>query len=117
MHFSVRFPYLIIFSKFFSEFRRFSLKKTLKFEEFKSELEQLHGLTDIPFFVYYTDPTHGDLLPINNDDNFALGIKFLNIIKLKKRLKFQLNLFLAISLAVPCLKLHLQTSSKGFFFF
>lgn len=82
---------LSIKSKLNAEFRRFSLKKTLKFEEFKTELEQLHGLFEIPFFIYYTDPIHGDLLPINNDDNFAL----------------------AISLVVPCLKLHLQTKGES----
>lgn len=36
-------------------------------------MEKLHFLQDIPFTVTYTD-THGDLLPINNDDNFALAL-------------------------------------------
>ena len=59
------------------------MKKSLKFEEFKTELEQLHGLFEIPFFIYYTDPIHGDLLPINNDDNFALGIVLNQFFKLR----------------------------------
>lgn len=40
--------------------------------------------------IFYTDPTHGDLLPINNDENLAK----------------------AISLAKPLLRLFLQRKGK-----
>lgn len=45
-----------------------------KFEEFQSMIQGLHRLKDIPFIVCYTDPKDGDLLPINNDDNYTLAI-------------------------------------------
>lgn len=78
-----------------AEIRRFSLntRKTTKFDEFKTELERLHALFEVPFFVYYIDPNHGDLLPINNNDNFALAVTNSSL-----NHPYQ-----------PCLKLHLQT--------
>ncbi|XP_074646231.1 partitioning defective protein 6-like [Tubulanus polymorphus] len=62
-------------SKFDAEFRRFSShRQQLKsFQEFSDILENLHGLREIPFIVCYTD-IHGDLLPVNNDDNFAKAL-------------------------------------------
>ena len=45
------------------------------FEEFRSLLEKLHQIEDIPFLISYTDPKDGDLLPINNDDNFSLALQ------------------------------------------
>lgn len=44
-----------------------------KFEVFERTLEKIHFLRDIPFTITYTD-IHGDLLPINNDDNFNLAL-------------------------------------------
>lgn len=44
------------------------------YEQFKNLIEKLHRLKDIPFLIYYTDPKDGDLLPINNDDNFARAV-------------------------------------------
>ena len=41
--------------------------------------------------IFYTDPTHGDLLPINNDENLAK----------------------AISLAKPLLRLFLQRKGES----
>ena len=38
-------------------------------------LERLHGLQIDQTFIRYTDPNDGDLLPINNDDNFARAIQ------------------------------------------
>nr|CAG4648073.1 EOG090X09SP [Moina brachiata]SVE93131.1 EOG090X09SP [Moina brachiata] len=38
-------------------------------------LEQLHGLQSEPYYISYTDPHDGDLLPINNDDNFARALQ------------------------------------------
>lgn len=63
-------------SKFDAEFRRFALDRSelTKFEEFYSLIERFHKLFEIPFTICYTDPVHGDLLPINNDDNFARAI-------------------------------------------
>lgn len=37
-------------------------------------MESLHRLAEIPFFIFYTDFNHGDLLPINNDDNLAKAV-------------------------------------------
>nr|SVE77127.1 EOG090X09SP [Daphnia lumholtzi]SVE77731.1 EOG090X09SP [Daphnia lumholtzi]SVE78359.1 EOG090X09SP [Daphnia lumholtzi] len=64
-------------SKFVAEFRRFSLNKKVlpKYEDFRKLLEQLHGLQIEPFYISYTDPNDGDLLPINNDDNFARALQ------------------------------------------
>ena len=58
-------------SKYDAEFRRFGLVRCQlsKFEEFYQLLERLHGLYGIQFNIYYTDKD-GDLLPINNDNNF-----------------------------------------------
>lgn len=63
-------------SKLDAEYRRFSINKSkiLRYEEFYHLLESLHRLKDIPFIVCYTDPKDGDLLPINNDDNYMLAI-------------------------------------------
>ncbi|XP_046385151.1 partitioning defective protein 6 [Ischnura elegans] len=46
-----------------------------KFEEFRSMVERLHNLMDTPFLLSYTDPKDGDLLPINNDDNFYRAVQ------------------------------------------
>jgi len=62
-------------SKLDAEFRRFSVKRSkTNFAEFEKMLEELHSLQNIPFIVCYTEPNHGDLLPINNDDNFIKAI-------------------------------------------
>ncbi|RWS24663.1 partitioning defective 6 beta-like protein [Leptotrombidium deliense] len=63
-------------SKFDAEFRRFSVEKSklVKFDDFYKLIEHFHKLFDVEFNVYYTDPSHGDLLPINNDDNFAKAV-------------------------------------------
>ncbi|XP_052816245.1 partitioning defective protein 6-like [Mya arenaria] len=62
-------------SKFDAEFRRFSVDRgrQTKFADFKETVERIHFLKDHPFTITYTD-IHGDLLPINNDDNFNLAI-------------------------------------------
>ena len=44
------------------------------FPKFYSCLNDFHELFGIPFVVFYADPTHGDLLPINNDENLARAI-------------------------------------------
>lgn len=64
-------------SKFEAEFRRFSLNRNgLKdYDQFYELLEQRHCLEKITFHIYYRHPQDGDLLPINNTENFmhALG--------------------------------------------
>jgi partitioning defective protein 6 len=64
-------------SKFEAEFRRFSIERSSRpsFEEFQALLEKLHQVDRIPFVISYTDPKDGDLLPINNDDNFSLALQ------------------------------------------
>ncbi|XP_071092038.1 partitioning defective 6 homolog beta-like isoform X1 [Haliotis cracherodii] len=63
-------------SKFDAEFRRFCVSRDPGdgFEKFQSRVEKLHQLEDIPFVINYTDPVHGDLLPINNDINFSKAV-------------------------------------------
>ncbi len=71
-NFSSNNNFLEIKSKYDAEFRRFGLVRCQlsKFEEFYQLLERLHGLYGIQFNIYYTDKD-GDLLPINNDNNFG----------------------------------------------
>lgn len=63
--------------QFQAEFRRFALRRDecKEFQEFKDLLESTHSLQDFYFSIYYRHPQHGDLLPINNNENylFALG--------------------------------------------
>ena len=61
--------------QFESEFRRFSLSrdKIESFNEFYSTVATLHRLPSESFFITYTDP-EGDLLPINNNDNFKVAV-------------------------------------------
>lgn len=66
----------IIFSvQFDAEFRRFSLdpQKASGFEDFEKLIGTVHRIQSIPFVLTYTD-LHGDLLPINNDDNFQRAV-------------------------------------------
>ncbi|KAE8576277.1 hypothetical protein XENTR_v10004129 [Xenopus tropicalis] len=62
-------------SKFGAEFRRFALEKTKpgKFEEFYGLLQHVHKIPNVEVLVGYAD-IHGDLLPINNDDNYLKAI-------------------------------------------
>lgn len=64
-------------SKFDAEFRRFSLDKSelSRYDEFCRLIERFHSISDVPFSLCYTDPIHGDLLPINNDENFARAVQ------------------------------------------
>ena len=61
--------------QFEAEFRRFSLSRSvrLSFEEFYNITEKLHNLRKLPFLVTYTD-REGDLLPINNNENFQKAL-------------------------------------------
>lgn len=66
--------YIIL--QFDAEFRRISLPKTDvgTYEHFRSLIERLHKLIEVPFVLSYTDPKDGDLLPINNDDNLGRAV-------------------------------------------
>lgn len=67
---------IAIKSKFEAEFRRFSLQRSdiTNLDDFLKTIEHFHKLFTIPFNIFYADPVHGDLLPINNDVNFGLAI-------------------------------------------
>lgn len=64
-------------SKFDAEFRRFAISRfnnVHDVDSFRQHVESLHNLYNIPFTLCYTD-AHGDLLPINNDDNFRKALE------------------------------------------
>ncbi|XP_037661607.1 partitioning defective 6 homolog gamma [Choloepus didactylus] len=62
-------------SKFGAEFRRFSLDrhKPGKFEDFYKLMVHTHHISNAEVTIGYAD-VHGDLLPINNDDNFSKAV-------------------------------------------
>ncbi|TRY65525.1 hypothetical protein DNTS_029109 [Danionella cerebrum] len=66
-------------SKFEAEYRRFALKKNGAggFEEFYQLLQTIHRIPGVDFWLGYAD-VHGDLLPINNDDNFHKALSSAN---------------------------------------
>ncbi|XP_003978223.2 partitioning defective 6 homolog beta [Takifugu rubripes] len=79
-------------SKFGAEFRRFSLDRSKpgRFNEFYGLLQHVHHIPNVELLVGYAD-VHGDLLPINNDDNY----------------------YKAISTASPLLRLFLQRKEEA----
>ncbi|XP_069507270.1 partitioning defective 6 homolog beta [Ambystoma mexicanum] len=66
-------------SKFGAEFRRFALERSKpgKFEEFYGLLQHIHKIPNLDVIVGYAD-IHGDLLPINNDDNYHRAVTTAN---------------------------------------
>ncbi|KAM4692115.1 partitioning defective 6 homolog beta [Rhinophrynus dorsalis] len=66
-------------SKFGAEFRRFALERSKpgKFEEFYGLLQHVHKIPNVDVLVGYAD-IHGDLLPINNDDNYNKALTTAN---------------------------------------
>ncbi|XP_014903333.1 par-6 family cell polarity regulator gamma b isoform X2 [Poecilia latipinna] len=62
-------------SKYGAEFRRFSVNRVKpgKFEEFYKLILHIHRLANIEVMIGYAD-THGDFLPINNDENFSKAV-------------------------------------------
>ncbi|XP_039869768.1 partitioning defective 6 homolog beta [Simochromis diagramma] len=66
-------------SKFGAEFRRFSLERSKpgRFDEFYGLLQHVHRIPNVELLVGYAD-VHGDLLPINNDDNYHKAISTAN---------------------------------------
>lgn len=68
---------LLIFSslQYGAEFRRFSVDRVKpgKFEEFYKLILHIHRIANMEVMIGYAD-VHGDLLPINNDDNFCKAV-------------------------------------------
>ncbi|XP_015224067.1 partitioning defective 6 homolog alpha isoform X2 [Lepisosteus oculatus] len=66
-------------SKFEAEYRRFALKRSsaARFQEFYQLLQSVHQIPRVDVLLGYTD-IHGDLLPINNDDNFQKALSSAN---------------------------------------
>ncbi|XP_026144812.1 partitioning defective 6 homolog gamma [Carassius auratus] len=62
-------------SKYGAEFRRFSVDrlKPGKFEEFYKLIMTIHRIANMEVMIGYAD-VHGDLLPINNDENFSKAV-------------------------------------------
>ncbi|KTG36484.1 hypothetical protein cypCar_00003191 [Cyprinus carpio] len=62
-------------SKYGAEFRRFSVDrlKPGKFEEFYKLIMTIHRIANMEVMIGYAD-IHGDLLPINNDENFSKAV-------------------------------------------
>lgn len=66
-------------SKFEAEYRRFALKRNGPggFQEFHRLLQTIHHIPGVDVLLGYAD-VHGDLLPINNDDNFHKAVSSAN---------------------------------------
>lgn len=66
-------------SKFEAEYRRFALKRDGPggFQEFYRLLQTIHRIPGMDVLLGYAD-IHGDLLPINNDDNFHKAVSLAN---------------------------------------
>ncbi|XP_072403543.1 partitioning defective 6 homolog alpha [Chiloscyllium punctatum] len=66
-------------SKFDAEFRRFALKRSSVggFQEFYQLIQAVHQIPCVDVLLGYTD-IHGDLLPINNDDNYHKALSSAN---------------------------------------
>lgn len=66
-------------SKFEAEYRRFALRRNGPggFQEFYRLLQTIHHIPGVDMLLGYAD-IHGDLLPINNDDNFHKAVSSAN---------------------------------------
>ncbi|KAG7523308.1 partitioning defective 6-like alpha-like [Solea senegalensis] len=66
-------------SKFEAEYRRFALKRNGPdgFQEFYHLLQTIHHIPGVDVILGYAD-VQGDLLPINNDDNFHKAVSSAN---------------------------------------
>ncbi|KAM9814902.1 partitioning defective 6 homolog alpha isoform X1 [Syngnathus typhle] len=66
-------------SKFDAEYRRFAFKRNCPggFQEFYSLLQTIHRIPEVDMLLGYADD-HGDLLPINNEDNFHKAVSSAN---------------------------------------
>jgi len=69
-------PLLGVKSKFDAEFRRFSISTTkLSYEEFERKIRTVHKLITQKDEFIITYSCNGDLLPINNNDNFYKAVQ------------------------------------------
>lgn len=87
------------------EFRRISLPKSSvdSYENFRSLMERLHLLSEIPFVLSYIDPYDKYVLPINNDDNLrqaVLRAKPLLRVIIRHRCKIILNIISGIRMCI-----------------
>ncbi|KAK2081924.1 Partitioning defective 6 gamma [Saguinus oedipus] len=98
-------------SKFGAEFRRFSLDrhKPGKFEDFYKLVVHTHHISNSDVTIGYAD-VHGDLLPINNDDNFCKAITTLAGSLCRRRRALG-----ALRLEGPRLRAHLDIGLPGDF--
>uniref|UniRef100_A0A8C3SRD9 Par-6 family cell polarity regulator alpha n=1 Tax=Chelydra serpentina TaxID=8475 RepID=A0A8C3SRD9_CHESE len=64
---------------FDAEFRRFAMKRSSVggFQEFYQLIQTVHQIPCVDVLLGYTD-VHGDLLPINNDDNYHKALSSAN---------------------------------------
>ncbi|KAG8144031.1 putative Par-6 partitioning defective 6 beta-like protein [Naja naja] len=86
-------PVIEVKSKFEAEFRRFAMKRSSVggFQEFYQLIQRVHQIPCSEVLLGYTD-IHGDLLPINNDDNYHKALSSANpllriIIQKKERME------------------------------
>uniref|UniRef100_A0ACB8EA49 Uncharacterized protein n=1 Tax=Sphaerodactylus townsendi TaxID=933632 RepID=A0ACB8EA49_9SAUR len=72
-------PVIEVKSKFDAEFRRFAMKRSSigGFQEFYQLIQTVHQIPSVDVLLGYTD-VHGDLLPINNDDNYHKALSSAN---------------------------------------
>uniref|UniRef100_A0A8C8VFV1 Par-6 family cell polarity regulator alpha n=1 Tax=Pelusios castaneus TaxID=367368 RepID=A0A8C8VFV1_9SAUR len=72
-------PVIEVKSKFDAEFRRFAMKRSSVggFQEFYQLIQTVHQIPCVEVLLGYTD-IHGDLLPINNDDNYHKALSSAN---------------------------------------
>ncbi|XP_030437640.1 partitioning defective 6 homolog alpha isoform X1 [Gopherus evgoodei] len=72
-------PVIEVKSKFDAEFRRFAMKRSSVggFQEFYQLIQTVHQIPHMDVLLGYTD-IHGDLLPINNDDNYHKALSSAN---------------------------------------
>ncbi|KAF1500850.1 hypothetical protein FQV17_0005202, partial [Megadyptes antipodes antipodes] len=65
--------------QFDAEFRRFAMKRSVagSFQDFYCLLQTVHQIPRVDVLLGYTD-IHGDLLPINNDDNYHKALSSAN---------------------------------------
>ncbi|XP_001601910.1 partitioning defective protein 6 [Nasonia vitripennis] len=64
-------------SKFDADIIRFSISRneSTSYDGFRKLLAERHDIgPELKFDIWYTDPTDGDLLPINNDNNLARAL-------------------------------------------
>ena len=67
--------FFFIYLQFDADNIRFSVNRNEVYEEFRKILAEGHEIgPELNFLIYYTDPTDGDLLPINNDNNLARAL-------------------------------------------